>query len=894
MGKSLVIVESPAKAKTINKYLGKDFIVKSSVGHIRDLSDHTKPAPSTPAERARKAAETRKLSPEEKAIRKAKDERQKQFRSMNLYPEDSWKAFYSVMPDKEKVVKELKSLAEKADLIYLATDLDREGEAIAWHLKEVIGGDDSRYKRVVFNEITKKAIQEAFEEPGNLNLDRVNAQQARRFLDRVVGFMLSPLLWAKVARGLSAGRVQSPALRMLVSREKDINAFEAEEYWELFADTQTNDKSPLRLQLDRLDGKAVKQGKKTSLSSKAMMDELLARIEAASRSSTNEPTLQVIEREDKPTTSRPSPPFTTSTLQQAASSRLGFGVKRTMQAAQSLYEAGYITYMRTDSTHLSMDAVLSCRDHISDDYGLPYLPEKPIFYKSKGGAQEAHEAIRPSDVAVRGKDVTDVRNKDASRLYELIWRRFVACQMSPAKYKASSITASVDQIEFKAKGRVLVFDGYTRVMGRQEDEALLPSVQKGDLLAVTHLDPQQKFTRPPARFTEAALVKSLEKEGIGRPSTYASIISVLQDRGYARLDNKRFHVEKVGEIVSNRLNESFHDLVDYEFTKRLEEKLDDISEGHTFWKDALDEFYQDFIASLDKASQTEGGMRPNTPVVTDIACNKCGRPMAIRNAQTGTFLGCTGYNLKGDDKCKNTMDLSQDIPEIEGDLDEEEKENLTLRQRERCHICNSAMTPFLLDATRKVHICSNTPECTGFKVETGKYLLPQQDTPTIECDKCGSDMELKSGRFGRFFACTNSECSNTRKVLKNGEAAPPKMDPIAMESLACRKVDDFYLLRDGANGLFLAASKFPKNRETRAPKLLEILPYKQQLDSKYHFLLDGPTSDPDGNDTIVRFDRKKKVQYLGSENTEGKATRWRAYKEKGAWVSPAPKAKAKK
>ena len=449
---------------------------------------------------------------------------------MGIDPNNGWEARYEVLPGKEKVVAELKKLAEKADAVYLATDLDREGEAIAWHLRETIGGDDSRYKRVVFNEITKNAIQDAFKAPGALNIPRVEAQQARRFLDRVVGFMLSPLLWAKVARGLSAGRVQSVAVRLIVEREREIRAFIPEEFWDVHADLASPEGELVRFALVRQDGKAFKPTSEK---------DTLARIEQLRKAK-----LAITSREDKPTSSKPTAPFITSTLQQAASGRLGFSVKKTMTMAQRLYEAGYITYMRTDSTNLSKDAVESARSYIGEEFGERYLPEAPNRYSSKESAQEAHEAIRPSSVERKASDLAGME-RDAERLYELIWRQFVACQMTPAEYLSSTLSVEVDGYELRAKGRVLKFDGYTRVMkpsGKNEDQSL-PDLPKGTPMALEALDPQQHFTKPAPRYTEASLVKELEKQGIGRPSTYASIISTIQDRGYVKLENRRFYAE---------------------------------------------------------------------------------------------------------------------------------------------------------------------------------------------------------------------------------------------------------------------------------------------------------------------------------------------------------------
>ncbi|WP_355662094.1 type I DNA topoisomerase [Halomonas salifodinae] len=868
MGKSLVIVESPAKAKTINKYLGNDFVVKSSVGHIRDLPTSGSGKGATdPKERARQAAATRKMSPEEKAAYKKRKAWDQLIRRMGIDPEHGWEAHYEILPGKEKVVAELKKQAEKADAVYLATDLDREGEAIAWHLKETIGGDASRYKRVVFNEITKNAIQEAFKDPGKLQMERVEAQQARRFLDRVVGFMVSPLLWNKVARGLSAGRVQSVAVRLIVEREREIRAFVPEEFWDVHADLAADGQAPIRFELVRQDGKAFRP------TSEAETLERIAALRTAS--------LAITGREDKPTRSKPNAPFITSTLQQAASGRLGFSVKKTMTLAQRLYEAGYITYMRTDSTNLSQDAVASARDYIAEEYGTRYLPESPNRYSSKEGAQEAHEAIRPSEVTRKATDLAGME-RDAERLYELIWRQFVACQMTPAEYLSSTLTVETQGYELKAKGRVLKFDGYTRVMkpaGKQEDQSL-PDLAEGTPLELVSLDPLQHFTKPPARFTEASLVRELEKRGIGRPSTYAAIISTIQERGYVKLENRRFYAEKLGDIVTDRLAESFRDLMDFSFTARMEDSLDQVAEGERNWRELLDAFYADFKRQLERAESDEG-MRPNQPVPTDIDCPSCGRKMQIRTASTGVFLGCSGYNLPPKERCKTTIDLIPGEEAVAADADEE-AETEALRAKHRCPKCGTAMDSYLIDETRKLHICGNSPDCDGYEVEQGKFRIKGYEGPVIECDKCGSEMQLKSGRFGKYFGCTNSECKNTRKLLKSGEVAPPKMDPIPMPELACQKVDDHYVLRDGASGLFLAASQFPKNRETRPPLVSELKAHAEALPEKYHFLLKAPSEDPDGRPAQIRFSRKTKSQYVMTEEG-GKASGWKATFEGGKW-----------
>lgn len=868
MAKSLVIVESPAKAKTINKYLGKNFIVKSSVGHVRDLP--TKALGKAPAKKP--AKELKEWSDKKRENYLREFEYQKLVDRMGIDPKNDWNAHYDILNGKEKVVAELKKLAKDADTIYLATDLDREGEAIAWHLQEILGTKGKTYQRVVFNEITKNAIQDAFSDPGEVNIERVNAQQARRFLDRVVGFMVSPLLWKKVARGLSAGRVQSVAVRLVVEREREIKAFVPEEFWDVHADLDAASQ-PLRMLVNKENGKAFKP------TNKAQADEAVKSLKSAQ--------YNVISRESKPTQSRPSAPFITSTLQQAASTRLGFGVKKTMMMAQRLYEAGHITYMRTDSTNLSQDAVQTCRDFISDTFGNNYLPEKANLYGSKEGAQEAHEAIRPSNVQVKSESLTEME-RDAQRLYELIWRQFVACQMVPAKYDASTIKVAAGDFELVAKGRVLKFDGWTRVQtqvkNKKDDDLTLPDVKEGQSLDLKALDPKQHFTKPVARFNEASLVKELEKRGIGRPSTYASIISTIQDRGYVKLDNKRFYAEKMGEIVNDRLVDNFTDLVGFDFTANMEQQLDDVATGKRKWKDVLDEFYDDFYQRLLKAElpPEEGGMRLNQAIETEIPCHICERPMNVRTASTGVFLGCSGYNLPPKERCTGTKNLTPGDEVVKVD-DEEELETELLRAKRRCDVCGTAMDSYLVDEARKLHVCGNTPTCPGTFVEKGTFKIKGYDGPIIECDKCGSNMELKNGRFGKYFGCTNEDCKNTRKLLKNGEPAPPKEDPVDLPELPCEKSDAHFVLRDGASGIFLAAHNFPKSRETRAPFVHELARFRDRISPKFYYLADAPDKDPDGNPSMVRYSRKTKQQYITTENSDGKATGWAAWYTDGKW-----------
>lgn len=867
MGKALVIVESPAKAKTINKYLGNNYVVKSSVGHIRDL-----PASGSASKKSANSTEDKAKKTDKPKTKVKKDEKVALVNRMGVDPYHGWKAQYEILPGKEKVVAELKALAENADHIYLATDLDREGEAIAWHLREVIGGDDKRFSRVVFNEITKNAIQQAFNQPGELNINRVNAQQARRFMDRVVGYMVSPLLWKKIARGLSAGRVQSVAVRLVVERERDIKAFVPEEYWELHADLLAKGGVPIQMEVTHAHDKPFKPVNR---------EQTHAALKLLENARYN-----VLDREDKPTSSKPGAPFITSTLQQAASTRLSFGVKKTMMMAQRLYEAGHITYMRTDSTNLSQDALTMVRDYIGDNFGAKYLPSAPNQYSSKENSQEAHEAIRPSDVNVIAEQLKDME-ADAQKLYQLIWRQFVACQMTPAKYDSTTLTVQAGDFQLRAKGRTLRFDGWTKVMPalrKGDEDRTLPVIEVGSDLDLQKLIPSQHFTKPPARYSEASLVKELEKRGIGRPSTYASIISTIQDRGYVRVENRRFYAEKMGEIVTDRLEENFRELMNYDFTARMESGLDQVANNQAEWKAVLDGFFAEFSEQLEKAEKDpeEGGMRPNQMVMTSIDCPTCGRQMGIRTASTGVFLGCSGYALPPKERCKTTINL---VPEAEilNILEGDDAETNALRARRRCQKCGTAMDSYLIDNQRKLHVCGNNPACDGYEIEEGEFRIKGYEGPIVECEKCGSEMHLKMGRFGKYMGCTNDECKNTRKILRSGEVAPPKEDPVPLPELPCEKSDAYFVLRDGAAGVFLAANTFPKSRETRAPLVEELVRFKDRLPEKLRYLADAPVADNEGNTTMVRFSRKTKQQYVSSEK-DGKATGWSAFYIDGKWV----------
>ena len=879
MARSLVIVESATKAPTINRYLGREFTVKSSAGHVRDLPvGGRRPDPKALAEqRAKEAAKVKKLSPAKRAEYRQQRNRAQLVQRMGVDPKGGWKAAYEVIPGKERVVGELKRLADRAEHVYLATDLDREGEAIAWHLMEVLGGPPARYRRVVFNEITRSAVERAFANPGTVDQNRVNAQQARRFLDRVVGFELSPLLWSKVARGLSAGRVQSVAVRLVVEREREIRAFDPEEYWELTADLSRRGAGdePVRFQVTKENGEDFRPGDEET--AKAALARLRQREFA------------VATREDRNTATRPGAPFITSTLQQAAATRLGFGVRKTMTLAQRLYEGGHISYMRTDSTNVSAEALAAVRQHIGTAYGPRYLPQKPNVYASKAAAQEAHEAIRPTDLATEGK--LGAADADARRLYDLIWRQFVASQMTRAEYLATTVTVAAGDFELRLRGRIMRFDGHTRVLPARDEDKPLPDYAAGEPLLLANADAAQHFTKPPPRYGEASLVRELEKRGIGRPSTYVPIISTIQDRGYVTLQRRRFHAERIGELVTDRLVENFPELMSYSFTADMETDLDQVADGNRAWQALLDAFYADFSEQLT-AAQGEAGMRANAPTATDIACAKCGRSMQLRTAGTGMFLGCSGYALPPKERCVNTLNLTPGDEAVDVEQDAEGESKL-LRAKRKCPKCQTPMDSFLIDAKRKLHVCGNNPECAGHEVEHGEFRLKGYDGPVLACDKCGAEMQLRSGRFGKFFGCTAEDCKNTRKLLRNGQPAPPKADPVPMPELRCAGVEDHYVLRDGAAGIFLAASQFPKHRETRPPLVRELKAHGNELDPKFAYLLAAPEADADGNPAQVRFSRKTRQQYVATEK-DGKPTGWSAFYRDGAWREARPQEKPAK
>ncbi|MGC9258951.1 MAG: type I DNA topoisomerase [Phycisphaerae bacterium] len=805
-GAVLVIVESPAKAKTINKYLGAGYIVKASMGHVRDLPQ----------------------------------------KGMGVDIEKDFAPTYEVLASRKKLVSELKAATRGSNEVYLATDLDREGEAIAWHLSQAMNLDERMVKRVVFNEITKTAILKAFENPRLIDSDKVNAQQARRILDRLVGYKVSPLLWKKVARGLSAGRVQSVAVKLIVDREHEINTFIPDEYWKLQAVFTTNLKTagdlavqwreflsvPEEEEADDGTDSAAASGpsgaeKRQWLADNQAFKALLVEFDgkkfdpknvvdaqrAAVAVGLRQVTVKTVENDGsngprgipnkgpaqklaivsgmvpapgvdvpefrvrslntKPSVSRPPGPFSTSTLQQAASNQLGFGAQRTMRVAQQLYEGvelpgqgavGLITYMRTDSQNLSVEALKMARGFIANNFGPAYVPEKPNVFASRAGAQEAHEAIRPTDASLTPADLRGALSEEQFRLYDLIWKRFIACQMMPAQWLVTEAmiecrpagNAAVDAALlplFKATGRSLKFDGYTRVAGvwSRNDDQVLPALAERQRVAPLDLTPTQHFTSPPPRYTEASLVKALEIEGIGRPSTYATIIQTIQDRNYVLLRDRRFFASDLGIKVTEKLIEGFPDLMELGFTRRIEAELDAVEEAHKNWVEVVREFYEPLARDLATAETRMTHARAEaTP--SEYTCPKCGAMMTYRLSKRGKmFLSCSRY------------------PECDGAMNVD-------RQGK----------PVLLEVTE------------------------------YKCPSCGKPMIKRSGRFGPFLGCSGyPECKTLQQVdRKTGLPLPPKPPPKAT-GLKCPKCHKKELVvRAGKRGEFLSCSGYPKCRMT--------------------------------------------------------------------------------
>jgi DNA topoisomerase I len=730
MAKSLVIVESPAKAKTIGKYLGKGFVVKASLGHIKDLPK----------------------------------------KDLAVDVEHEFRPKYEVIEGKKKLIAELKKAAKEVDTVYLAADPDREGEAICWHLKEELepkkaSGKPAIY-RVMFNEITASAVKKAFESPRAVNVSLVDAQQARRVLDRLVGYKISPLLWDKVRRGLSAGRVQTVALRLIVEREREIRAFLKREYWTIDAGLNAR-KPPL------LTARLQKRNDETPV----IADEPTATGIVNDLDGASYLVRSVATKEKR---RHPVPPFITSTLQQESARKLRFSVKRTMMLAQGLYEGkelgtegltGLITYMRTDSTRVSDDALGEVRGFIGEQYGAAYLPDSPNVYKTKKGAQDAHEAIRPTSVLRTPDSLEGQLAEDELKLYRLIWWRFVASQMKPAVFDQTTIDIDVtgrsgDKYLFRATGSVPKFDGFLKVYKEGKDQSdeedeeekhKLPAVTEGETLRFKSIEPEQHFTEPPPRFTEATLVKELEADGVGRPSTYASILTTIQDREYVKKEGGKFTPSELGMVVTDLLLESFENIFDVRYTARMEEELDEIEEGKIDWRVAMAEFYQRFEKDLEHAELHMTNIkRMEKP--TDLVCDKCGKPMVIKWGKHGSFIACTGYP-----DCTNTRELTVDLPDVDkADLTEQD-------EQEYCENCGR---PMVLKKGRfgQFFACSGYPDCKTTKQIGGEQ---RKDVALEEkCPQCGNNLVQKYGRYGEFVACSNYPTCKYVKQKTIGVACP--------------------------------------------------------------------------------------------------------------------------
>lgn len=604
---TLVIVESPTKAKTISKFLGKEYRVESSFGHIRDLPKST----------------------------------------LGIDVDNNFEPKYLIPIKARKTVTNLKSLAKKSDKIILATDEDREGEAIAWHLSQALDLDPLQSDRIVFHEITKNAILNALKNPRHLDLNKVNAQQARRILDRIVGYKLSPFLWKKIARRLSAGRVQSVAVRLVVEREKEIRAFKSEEYWTIKALLQPKNSKTDELVEANLVKIADRVLEKLDIKNQQSADQIVTDLRQTQ--------FQVSSITKKEVKRHPLPPFITSTLQQTASSRLSFSAKKTMFLAQKLYENGHITYMRTDSVNLSADSAAAAKSWLADNLGAAYSAAAPRFFKSKTkGAQEAHEAIRPSNPSFTPESFKG--EAAAKRLYDLIWRRFMASQMPPALFDHTSVEISAGKYGLKATGNIMKFDGFLKVWADSDSatgDKNLPDLEKSDILSLNDIQPSQHFTEPPPRYNEASLVKTLEEYGIGRPSTYAPIISVIEDRGYVNKEQGRFIPTPTGESVNDMLTKHFPQIVDINFTATMENSLDAVAEGREKWQDLVGAFYKPFITNLEnKYNEVEAVEKPK-PEETGEKCELCGKPLIIRSGRFGKFIACSGFP-----ECKNTKKIA--------------------------------------------------------------------------------------------------------------------------------------------------------------------------------------------------------------------------------------------
>ncbi len=705
MGKNLVIVESPAKARTINRYLGKDFVVKACMGHVRDLPEKT----------------------------------------LGVDIEGGFVPEYKTIRGKGKTLTDLRKAAQKAEKIYIASDFDREGEAIGWHIKESMPKVADNIWRIVFSEITKRGIQHAIENPLRINEKMVNAQQARRILDRLVGYKISPILWTKVKRGLSAGRVQSVAVRLICEREEEIRNFKTEEYWSIDAIFETEEKETLKASLHQI------AGEKSEIGNEEAAKKILAGLEGATYAVT-----KIAKKEVK---RRPHPPFITSALQQQASITLGFTPSRTMHIAQSLYEGvelgnegsvGLITYMRTDSVRIAGEAVHEAREYIEANYGREYLPQKPRNYKNKGRVQDAHEAIRPTSPNRTPDSVAQFLDKNQLALYRLIWNRFMATQMSDAELEQTSVDITAkEQYLFRATGSVIQFPGWLKIyhedielndenketMTRSEaEEKFIPPLREGQPLTEIEMTPNQHFTKPPSRYSEASLVRALEEKGIGRPSTYATIVKTIQDREYVEREKRRLKPTELGDLVNSLLVESFPEILDVGFTAEMETKLDAVEEGKVDWQILLKEFYGPFETALESARTNMRNVKQEA-IPTDEVCEKCGNPMVIRWGRFGKFLACKSYP-----ECKNTRNLD------DNEEGEDKKREVKVAEGKKCRECGSDMV-YRKGRYGMFLGCSGYPDC--------KYLEPIGTGFKCPKDGCSGELvERRTKKNRKFFGCS--------------------------------------------------------------------------------------------------------------------------------------------
>lgn len=804
--KTLVIVESPAKCKTIQKYLGKDYIVKASFGHVRDLPN----------------------------------------KEMGIDTDNDFRPKYVVDSSKTKVVKELQGIAKTVDRILLASDPDREGEAIAWHLENLLQKHCSNIGRIVFNEITKKSVQQAVQNPSTVDLDMVNSQQARRMLDRLVGYSVSPWL-SQVLRGkLSAGRVQSVSLRIIVDRDREIKNFVPEEYWKIHANlTPFQEEFPFDSELFQKQGKKIERIKNKQ-EADSILDDLNGQFY----------TVDSVERKERK--KKPAAPFTTSTLQQEGSRKLKWDSSKTMKVAQELYEGvelqggnaqGLITYMRTDSTRISGDFQNDTLDYIGNNWGKNYTPDKPNEYKTKGDAQDAHEAIRPTNYDFSPDDIRQYLTPDQYKLYDLIWKRYIASQMAHALYDTLTVLIEAGQYTFKSTGSTLRFDGFMTLYMEDKDsdddnnddnEIQLPNLSKGEQLNLIKLNPKQSFTKPPAPYTEATLIKALEKEGVGRPSTYASIISTLKNRRYVEVNRSKFEPTELGNSVIDILVEWFTDLMEVKFTAEMEGKLDTIADGKEYWVSVLDDFYNPFAKTLEKARMEVKPME-REEVLSDQNCPDCGKQMAIKEGKFGKFLGCTGYpDCKkimpffdestpsiDCDQCNSKMILREvkkgrkkeyfygcvNYPTCKNTVPSDKKGTVKDKPKveesdKKCEKCGESML-IREGKNGKFYACSGYPDCKN----TEPYI--DENQKTMECDQCGKDMVHRKGKFGYFYGCSGyPTCKNIKNADKDGNLVEKEKTKVEETDKKCPNCGKSMYLREGKTGKFYGCSGYPKCKTT--------------------------------------------------------------------------------